>query len=58
MLSVIVSKDEMIERKCVVIRGALLALHNHEGEMSKNQVLELCRNIIVDLIDILEMLDE
>jgi hypothetical protein len=58
MLSVIVSKDEMIEQKYLTIRDYMLALQNHNESMSKKQIVNLCRDIIHGLIDILEMVDE
>jgi hypothetical protein len=51
-------KDQRIDRKCSEVRERLLALHNHEQEMSKAQVLQLCRQIMMAMINIIEMLDE
>jgi hypothetical protein len=50
--------DHRIDRKCSEVRERLLALHNHEQEMSKAQVLQLCRQIMMAMINIIEMLDE
>jgi hypothetical protein len=50
--------DHRIDRKCSEVRERLLALHNHEQEMSKAEVLKLCRQIMMAMINIIEMLDE
>jgi hypothetical protein len=58
MSSVVVLKDEAIERKYLMVRDYMLALQNHNEFMSKKQVLNLCRDIITGLMDILELLDD
>jgi hypothetical protein len=51
-------KDQRIDRKGAEVRERLVALHNHQDEMSKAQVLQLCRQIMMAMINIIEMLDE
>jgi hypothetical protein len=55
MLSVIVSKDEAIERVCATVRGQLVALQAYQDDMTKEQVLKICKDIILGMLDILEM---
>jgi hypothetical protein len=58
MPDVLILKHEAIERKCLLVRDYLITLDNHNESMSKKQVLNLCRDLITGLLDILELIDD
>jgi hypothetical protein len=51
-------KERKIERACAIVRGQLVALHSYQSDMSKDQVLKICNDIISEMLDILEMVQE
>jgi hypothetical protein len=48
-------KDQNIDRKCAQVRQRLVALCNHKNEMSKDQVIKVCAEIIESMIAIVEL---
>jgi hypothetical protein len=50
--------DHKIERSCAIVRGQLVALQGYQDDMSKEQVLKICKDIISGMMDILEMMEE
>jgi hypothetical protein len=50
--------DRGIERRCAAIREKMVALHNYGEAMSKAKVMQLCEEIILGMIDILEMIEK
>jgi hypothetical protein len=49
--------ERKIERACEIVRGQLVALQAYQDEMTKEQVLKVCKDIISGMLDILEMDD-
>jgi hypothetical protein len=47
--------ERKIERACEIVRGQLVALQAYQDEMTKEQVLKVCKDIISGMLDILEM---
>jgi hypothetical protein len=50
--------DSRVDRSCASVREKLIALHNHQDEMSKAQIVQLFEEVILNLMDIVEMLDK
>ena len=52
-------KEERINVKCATVRDLLLTFEeNHQNEMNRSQVIEICNKIIAAMFDILESYEE
>jgi hypothetical protein len=57
MPDIIVLSDERMDAKCASVKELILAFENHQGEMSRTQIIRVCNDIIKQMIEMLEILE-
>jgi hypothetical protein len=58
MADVLELNDARVDQKRQLVRQQLITLHNHQDEMTKSQIVELCHEIISSMLDLLDLIDE
>jgi hypothetical protein len=50
-------KDYNMDRRCALVRSNLLVLKNHKHQMDKDRIIDLCEDLISEMMNILELME-